>query len=75
MCPKDDLFVTGGIEKILNYLAQDIEVHFNQVVKHIAYDQHGVEIQTQNETFKARAVIVTVPISILRSGQITLEPE
>lgn len=74
MFPKDDQFVTGGMEKILNYLAQDIEVHFNQVVKHIAYDRHGVEIQTQNETFKARAVIVTVPISVLRSGQITFEP-
>ncbi|MEO1432414.1 MAG: NAD(P)/FAD-dependent oxidoreductase [Cyanobacteria bacterium J06633_8] len=75
MLPKDDQFVTGGMEKIINYLAQDIEVNFNQVVKHIAYDQHGVEIQTQNETFKARAVIVTVPISVLRSGKITFEPD
>lgn len=72
--PIDEQFVTGGMEKIVNYLAQDLEVHHNQVVKHIAYDQHGVEIQTQNETFKAKAVIVTVPISILRSGQITFEP-
>ncbi|NET60064.1 MAG: FAD-dependent oxidoreductase [Symploca sp. SIO2E6] len=75
MFPTDDQFVTGGMEKILNYLAQDLEVHFNQVVKHITYDQHGVEIQTQNETFKAKAVIVTVPISVLHSGQITFKPD
>ncbi|NEQ54874.1 MAG: FAD-dependent oxidoreductase [Leptolyngbya sp. SIO3F4] len=74
MLPVDDQFVTGGMEKILNYLAQELEVQFNQVVNHIAYDRHGIEIQTQNKTFKANAVIVTVPIGVLRSGQITFEP-
>lgn len=74
MLPTDDQFVTGGMEKILNYLAQDLDVHFNQIVRRIAYDQHGVEIQTQGETVKARAVIVTVPIGVLQSGQITFEP-
>ena len=74
MFPIDDQFVTGGMEKILNYLAQDLEVHLNQVVTRIAYDRDGVEIQTHDDIFKASAVIVTVPISILRSGQITFEP-
>ena len=75
MLPTDDQFVTGGMEKILNYLAQDLEVQFNHVVQRITYNHRGVEIQTQKETFKASAVIVTVPIGVLRSGQITFEPD
>lgn len=73
--PIGEQFVTGGMENILNYLAQDLEVHLNQVVTRIAYDRDGVEIQTRDDNFKAKAVIVTVPISVLRSGQITFEPD
>ncbi|MEM9245577.1 MAG: FAD-dependent oxidoreductase [Cyanobacteria bacterium P01_F01_bin.153] len=38
MFPTDEQFVTGGMETILNYLAQDLEIHHNQIVGNMFYD-------------------------------------
>ena len=59
-----------GYNSITNHLTRDIDVEMNQIVSSIEYDDDGVKIVTQNQTIEADAVLVTLPLGVLKDGQV-----
>ncbi len=51
------------------------KIKLNEAVQSIDYQKDTVLIQTQNQTYEADAVILTVPLSILKKGKITFIPD
>lgn len=49
-------------------------IQYNQIVKSIDYTGDLVTIETGKEVFKAQRVIVTVPVTILKDGDISFNP-
>ena len=73
--PKGELFVLAGMDTLLRHFAESLPVRLGQIAKRISYGANGVQVDTQEGVFTADGVIVTVPIGVLKSGQITFEPE
>lgn len=71
---KQVIFPSGYIQ-LVNKLAQDIPIKLNQIVKKIDYTNPIIEIETQNHTYYARSVIITVPVSILNAKKIAFNPQ
>lgn len=69
----DHCVVLGGYEKIIDYLAKDLKIHLNEPVLSIT-DRQQVEIKTQKGTYNADNVIVTIPMSLLKKGDIQFNP-
>ncbi|NET35714.1 MAG: FAD-dependent oxidoreductase [Cyanothece sp. SIO1E1] len=50
------------------------DIQYNQVVKSIDYANDLIALETDKEVFNANRVIVTVPVTILKAGDITFIP-
>ena len=64
----------GGYGALVSALAAGLDIHFSAPVTRVRWHQDGVEIET-NETVRARAAIVTLPLGVLRAGGVTFAPE
>jgi monoamine oxidase len=72
----DDLVVEGGYGALIAALAAGIDVRLNAVVTMIRWQVGGgVQVEGPFGTIRARAVIVTVPTSILAGGTIRFSPD
>lgn len=70
-----DLIFPGGYHQLIAGLAKGLDIRLNQIVSRIEYDDEGVSVQTSRELFQADQVVVTLPLGVLRSGQISFSPE
>ena len=70
----EEQFVLGGMDRLVQHLAEGLPVRFGQSVKRIAYGTDGVRAETERETFTADGIVVTVPIGVLQSDRIVFEP-
>ncbi len=59
------------------YIVPSVEerITYNTVVEAIDYSAEMIQIKTQNETYSAEQVIITVPVKLLQNGAITFTPE
>ena len=70
----ESLFL-DGYQVLVDYLAQGIDVRLGQVVKAISYGAVGdVTVTTNQGTFTAQRVIVTLPLGVLQSGAVSFSP-
>ncbi len=79
--PYDQSSATGlnvifpqGYKQILPLISQHVPIKLNQQVKEIRYGKDGVDIDTQDSHYHADKVIVTVPLGVLKSGNIKFIP-
>ncbi len=72
--PGADVIVTNGYERLASYLAHDLDLRLNTAVQAILYDETGVEVVTNQGRFEADAVVVTVPLGVLKQGRLRFEP-
>lgn len=70
-----DKIITNGYDKITDYLASELDIRLNTRVRHIDYSNDKVEISTDGELFKCDYVVTTIPLGVLRSGDVTFSPE
>lgn len=70
----EDARPVGGMGAIYRPLAAELgdAVHLSQPVRHIAQDDHGVTVRSDDLLVRARRVIVAVPLAI--ASQIIYEP-
>jgi len=69
-----DLLVANGYHRVVDYLAEGLDVRLNQVVTTIRYTENGVEMETETGFFNAGRVVVAVPLGVLKAGAIAFEP-
>jgi len=70
--------IMPGYAALINYLARDIavDIRFNALVERISWSEKGVRVYDQaGRVYRARAVIVAVPLPILQDAAFVIEPE
>jgi monoamine oxidase len=65
---------TNGYDKIAAYLADGLDVQLNQKVSKVNYSDEIVKITHNGATIEANFVLVTVPLGVLKSGNIQFVP-
>lgn len=69
-----DAMIAGGYAQVPEVLAEGLDVRLGAPVTAIAWSNEGVAVDTTEEYFEADAVVVTVPLGVLQSGAISLDP-
>ncbi len=70
-----DLLVTGGYATLLDGLENDHDIHLGQVVQRINWDEKQITVCTNKTLFTGGAAIITLPLGVLKSGQVLFAPE
>jgi len=69
-----DVIFPGGYIQIVQSLAAGLDIRLKQIVRRISYTETEVQVQTEHEAFTADAVIVTLPLGVLKSGSVVFHP-
>ncbi len=69
----DHLLLTS-YDDLIKDLEKDQEIHFNTQVNHIEYSGRRVKLTTNKGNFESEKIIITVPLGVLQSNQITFDP-
>jgi monoamine oxidase len=70
----DEKLMTDGYDHIPNYLAKDLTILLNERVTKIDYSGSSAKVTTNNGSYEADYVIVTVPLGVLKKNAITFMP-
>lgn len=71
----EDQIITNGYQRVVEYLVEGVDVHLNQKVVFIDYEDEDVLVETETGNFLADYVVCTMPLGVLQSGDVTFEPE
>ncbi|KTD55590.1 amine oxidase [Legionella santicrucis] len=66
--------IPEGYFQIFQQFSRHIPLYLNQIVREIDYDADGVTIITQNDTYHAKRVVITVSLGVLKSNKIIFRP-
>lgn len=69
----DSVFVDGA-SALIERLAQGLDIRRGQVVRRIEHGAGPVRVFTQEAVFEAAAVIVTLPLGVLKAGTVEFDP-
>lgn len=69
-----DLLFPQGYDQLTNYLAQGLDLRLGQIVSKVNYGKTGVTVSTQDQSYSADYVIITVPLGVLKRNSIQFNP-
>src|SRR4051794_27858550 len=69
----DSVFV-DGVGALAERLAEGLEIRRGAIVRRIGYANEGVRVSTDTVEFEADAVIVTLPLGVLKGGAVRFDP-
>jgi len=69
-----DVLFPNGYDEILQPLADDVEVELGAVVTRIDTSADVVKVDLADSTYEGDAVLVTVPLGVLKAGDIEFTP-
>lgn len=70
----ESLFL-DGYQVMLDYLAQGLTIQLGQIVQTVSYQADGsVTVTTNQGSFTAQRVIITLPLGVLQSGAVQFTP-
>lgn len=64
----------GGYRRLVAELATDLDIRLQTPVASIAHGAHGVVLHTAAGPMSGDAVVVTVPLGILKTGRLLFDP-
>lgn len=70
----ESLFLPGGYDQIVDSLATGLDIRLSEDVKQIKADDHGVHVSTSKGEHQADAVVVSVPLGVLKNKGIRFRP-
>lgn len=76
----DDPFVGGdalfrkGYRELIEDLAEGVDVLLGHRVMHVTYGEQGCVVTTDQGDFEANRVVVTLPLGVLKKGEVTFSP-
>lgn len=71
----DEVIFPEGYGHLTGALAHGLDIRLDTVVSEIVWEPGGARVVTNNGDFSAKRAIVTVPIGVLRAGELTFTPE
>ena len=72
--PDENYIVLDSFSSIIEGLSKDCMIQFDSVVKEIHWNEHTVKVVTEKNNFYADAVIVTLPLGVLKKNAVTFYP-
>ena len=72
--PGEDALFAKGFGAVTDHLARDLRIERSQVVRSIAWGGTGVQVQTDRAAFSADAVVVTLPLGVLKADAVRFSP-
>ena len=70
-----DVIVPGGLGAIVEPWARGQDIRFGQAVERVSYNRDGVRVRiSQGLEMRAKKLILTVPLGILKKGKIVFDP-
>ena len=72
--PTDDVMVDGGMQAFVTSLAKKVKPSLREAAQAVIRTENGVTVQTTRRRIDADAVIVTVPLGLLKAGTIQFDP-
>ncbi|MGJ8570189.1 MAG: flavin monoamine oxidase family protein [Hoeflea sp.] len=73
--PGDDVVVTRGYDSIIRQMTGNLDIRLNTRVQAVIYEKgDGAVVSTDAGDFEASFVICTVPLGVLKAGDIRFEP-
>lgn len=69
-----EVIVTNGYDRITDLLADDLDIVLDTPVVQILDDGETVAVQTTDDEYLADAVVVTVPLGVLKAETIAFDP-
>lgn len=70
----DEVVFPDGYDRLPAHLAEGVDVRLEHVVSRVSWSDDGVTAVTSRGAFAAAAIVVTVPIGVLRSDDFVIEP-
>ena len=70
----DEVVFPEGYDRLPAALAEGLDVRLEHVVSRVRWGSGGVEVSTTHGDIAAAAVVVTVPVGVLRSAEFVIEP-
>eukprot|EP00884_Botryococcus_braunii_P000714 jgi/Botrbrau1/10643/Bobra.53_2s0002.1 len=67
-------FIPGGNIRLVSALTEGLPILYNSVVREVRYSAAGVAVRTDLHEFTGDAVVVTVPLGVLKRDIIKFEP-
>lgn len=72
--PGDDVVLPNGYQQLTDYLAVGLDIRLNHIVSQITYTEDRVRVTTDQGVFDGDRVVVTLPLGVLKSGNVTFVP-
>ena len=69
----EEVIFPNGYHEIFQALSGDYEIQLSHKIRSIGYNRHGVTLTGPEQEYKADCVIVTVPLGVLKSGDLVFE--
>lgn len=70
----DEVVFPRGYDELATHLAQGLDVRLEHVVSAIHWSADGATVTTDRGAFHGGAVVVTLPIGVLQSGDVVIDP-
>jgi monoamine oxidase len=70
----DEVVFPAGYDELATHLSDGLDVRLDHTVTRIQWSRDGVTITTAQGNFTANSAVVTVPIGVLKSGALVIEP-
>lgn len=71
----NDVLFENGFGDVVDWLAENLDIEYNQAVREIHWDGPEVRITTEDSEFAADKVLITLPLGVLKSGAVKFIPE
>ncbi|KAJ0764122.1 putative non-specific polyamine oxidase transcription regulator Homeodomain-LIKE family [Helianthus annuus] len=72
----DHCFLQGGNGRLVQALAENVQIHYEKTVNAIRYGSDGVQVVVNGgQVFEGDVALCTVPLGVLKSGSIKFTPE
>jgi len=73
--PGDDVVLTTGYDTIVKAMARNLDIRLNTRVSAVSYEKGvGATVSTNAGDFEASFVICTVPLGVLKAGDVRFDP-
>ena len=70
----EDVLFPHGFDRVVEHLARGLRPTLGVRVRRVVLRRRGVDVHTSAGRLRASAVVVTVPLGVLRAGSIDVEP-